>query len=47
MKENWKHCGEVSVISVGSTEVGHKPLRDQTTLDLGLFSDFQSEDISI
>lgn len=47
MKENWKHCTEVTAILGGSTEAGHTSLGDQTSLDLGPFPDFQSGGASI
>lgn len=42
MKENWKNCREVTVILVGSTEAGHMSPGEQSSLDLGLFTDFHS-----
>lgn len=47
LKENWKHCREVMAMLVGSAEVGHTSLEDQTSLGLGLFTDFQSAGASL
>lgn len=40
MKENWKHCRELTVILVGSAEAGHKFLGDQITTAFGTVRSF-------